>query len=305
MKILVIGVGGIGGFIGSYLVNNNYDVTFVARKKRFSYLKTNGLKLESELGKIYSPKIKVAEEIPEGESFDIIINTVKLYDFDTVLDEIKNKIKNKPVIIPFQNGIYAEEKIKKKLPHIETIGAVAQISVFVDKNQIIKHIGKLATFFVGGYDVQENKLLEYFCDNVQKTGLKIVFKKNIKEKIWEKFIFLSAYSGMTTFYLKPIGQIFEDKVLKKKFTDAMLETYNLSKKFGVSFTSDPVEFWLEKIKNMPFNMTSSMHVDFNNNKKLELDWLSGSIKTLSKIYNVKCPTHSEIVEGIKKLNDFS
>ena len=33
MKILVIGVGGIGGFIGSYLVNNNYDVTFIARKK--------------------------------------------------------------------------------------------------------------------------------------------------------------------------------------------------------------------------------------------------------------------------------
>ena len=300
MKILVIGVGGIGGFIGSYLVNNNYDVTFVARKKRFSYLKTNGLKLESELGKIYSPKIKVTEGIPEEESFDIVINTVKLYDFDSVLDEIKNKIKNKPVIIPFQNGIYAEEKLKKKLPYIETIGAVAQISVFVDKNQIIKHIGKLATFFVGGYDVQENKLLEYFCENVQKTGLKIIFKKNIKEKIWEKFIFLSAYSGMTTFYLKPIGQIFEDEVLKKKFTEAMLETYNLSKKFGVSFESDPVEFWLKKIKNMPFDMTSSMHVDFNNNKKLELDWLSGSIETLSKTYNVKCPIHNEIVEGIKK-----
>ena len=300
MKILVIGVGGIGGFIGSYLVNNNYDVTFVARKKRLSYLKSDGLKLESELGKIYYPRIKVTEEIPEKESFDIIINTVKLYDFDSVLDEIKNKIKNKPIILPFQNGIYAEEKLKKKLPDIGTIGAVAQISVFVDENQTIKHVGKLATFFVGGYDVEENELLEGFCDNVQKIGLKIIFKKNIKEKIWEKFIFLSAYSGMTTFFLKPIGQIFEDKVLKKKFTDAMLETYNLSKKFGVSFKSDPVEFWLEKIKNMPFNMTSSMHVDFNNNKKLELDWLSGSIAVLSKKYNIKCPIHSEIVEGIKK-----
>ena len=300
MKILIIGVGGIGGFIGSYLVNNNYNVTFVARNKRLSYLKTYGLTLESELRKINCPKIRAIEKIPDEETFDIIINTVKLYDFDSVLDEIKNKVKNRPLIIPFQNGIYAEEKLKKKLPYIETIGAVAQISVFVDKNQIIKHIGKLATFFVGGYDVQENKILEFFCENVQKTGLKIIFKKNIKEKIWEKFIFLSAYSGMTTFYLKPIGQIFEDKVLKKKFTDAMLETYNLSKKFGVSFKSDPVEFWLKKIKNMPFNMTSSMHVDFNNNKKLELDWLSGSIETLSKTYNVKCPTHSEIVEGIKK-----
>ena len=300
MKILVIGVGGIGGFIGSYLVNKNYDVTFIARKKRLSYLKTNGLKLESELGKIYSPIIKVIDEIPEKESFDIIINTVKLYDFDSVLDEIKKKIKNKPLILPFQNGIYAEERLKKKLPGIDTIGAVAQISVFVDENQIIKHVGKLATFFVGGYDDEENNLLEDFCGRVQKIGLKIIFKKNIKEKIWEKFIFLSAYSGMTTFFLKPIGQIFEDKVLKKKFTDAMLETYNLSKKFGVSFKSNPVEFWLEKIKNMPFNMTSSMHVDFNNNKKLELDWLSGSIAVLSKKYNIKCPIHSEIVEGIKK-----
>jgi 2-dehydropantoate 2-reductase len=300
MKILVIGVGGIGGFIGSYLVNNNYDVTFVARKKRLSYLKSNGLKLDSELGKIYCPRIKVTEEIPEKESFDIIINTVKLYDFDSVLDEIKNKIKNKPLILPFQNGIYAEEKLKKKFPGVDTIGAVAQISVFVDENQTIKHVGKLATFFVGGYDVEENKLLEDFCDSVQKIGLKIIFKINIKEKIWQKFIFLSAYSGMTTFFLKSIGQIFEDKVLKKKFTDAMLETYNLSKKFGVSFKNDPVKFWLEKIKSMPFNMTSSMHVDFNNNKKLELDWLSGSIEVLSKNYNMKCPIHSEIVEGIKK-----
>ena len=47
-------------------------------------------------------------------------------------------------------------------------------------------------------------------------------------------------------------------------------------------------------------------LDFNNNKKLELDWLSGSIVTLSKKYNIKCPTHREIVEGIKKkLNNFS
>ena len=113
------------------------------------------------------------------------------------------------------NLITAERGLSKKLPGINTIGAVAQISVFVDENQIIKHIGKLATFFVGGYDGKENKLLEDFCQSVQKIGLKIILKKNIKEKIWEKFIFLSAYSGMTTLFLKPIGEIFENKDLKK------------------------------------------------------------------------------------------
>ena len=42
MKILVIGVGGIGGFIGSYLVKNNYNVTFIAREKRLSYFVPSG-----------------------------------------------------------------------------------------------------------------------------------------------------------------------------------------------------------------------------------------------------------------------
>ena len=58
MKILVIGVGGIGGFIGSYLVNNNFDVTFIARKKRLIFLKSNGLKLESKLDLFLDEDIK-------------------------------------------------------------------------------------------------------------------------------------------------------------------------------------------------------------------------------------------------------
>ena len=56
------------------------------------------------------------------------------------------------ILLPFQNGIYAEEKIKEVWNINNTTGAVAQISAFVDKNQHIKHVGKLATFLVGGYN---------------------------------------------------------------------------------------------------------------------------------------------------------
>ena len=85
----------------------------------------------------------------KGEHFDIIIITVKLYDFDNVLKEIKQKVVGDYIILPFQNGIYAEEKIKNLLGIEKTFGAVAQISAYIDKNQTIQHVGKLATFFVG------------------------------------------------------------------------------------------------------------------------------------------------------------
>ena len=87
--------------------------------------------------------------------------------------------------------------------------------------------------------------------------------------------------------------------LKEKFLNAMNEAYLLSKKFKVSFKRDPIEFWNQKIKTMPYEMTSSMYHDFKAKKKLELDWLSGSIVELGKSLNMELKTNREIVKAIK------
>ena len=104
---------------------------------------------------------------------------------------------------------------------------------------------------------------------------------------------------MTTLTEKTIGQIFENQNLKNKFLNAMKEAYILSKKFKVEFKRDPLEFWINKIKTMPYEMTSSMYHDFKAKKKLELKWLSGSILNLGKSMNMKFEVSSEIVNGIK------
>ena len=39
MNILVYGVGGVGGFIGSQILNSDFDVTFIARGERYKSLK--------------------------------------------------------------------------------------------------------------------------------------------------------------------------------------------------------------------------------------------------------------------------
>ena len=39
MKILIYGVGGIGGYLGSKLLKTDFDVSFIARGERFKYLK--------------------------------------------------------------------------------------------------------------------------------------------------------------------------------------------------------------------------------------------------------------------------
>ncbi|MFL2678993.1 MAG: ketopantoate reductase family protein [Alphaproteobacteria bacterium] len=120
----------------------------------------------------------------------------------------------------------------------------------------------------------------------------------MKEKIWEKFVFLSAYSGMTTLTQKTIGEIFSNDLLKDKFITAMQETYNLARAYKVEFKNNPIEFWLQKIEKMPYEMTSSMFVDFKKKKRLELHWLSGSLVKNSQEFGLNMKVHKEIVKGI-------
>ena len=298
MKILIYGVGGVGGFIGSHLQKTGFDISYIARGTRFEFLKKNGLKLKSQLGDRNIEEIKIFNSVPNKIDFDIIISTVKLYDFDVFIEEIKTKGLQETILLPFQNGVYSEQKISQEFGEEKTFGAVAQISSFVNENQYIIHKGKLASFFVGNISGIMNKKLIKFCEISRNSGLDIQYKSNIKEKIWEKFIFLSAYSGITTLTKKSIGEIFASTTLRENFVSAMVETHNLSKFFNVKFKLNPVEYWLEKIKKMPFDMTSSMYLDYLNKKQLELKWLSGFIVECSKKFGNKCDTHKSILNGI-------
>ena len=262
-------------------------------------MKKNGLTLNSQGKKTHFSNLDVRNEISTNEEYDLIINTVKLYDFDSILNQIIKKVKNNFILLPFQNGIYSEEKIKNLLGIKKTYGAVAQISSVINSKNEIDHKGKLATFFVGPYNrLKDDKLIK-FCLDCQNVGLDIRYSENIEQKIWDKFIFLSAYSGLTTLTEKTIGEIFVNTILKKKFIGAMLETYKLSLLFGIKFKINPVDKWIEKISSMPYEMTSSMFHDFKAKKKLELKWLSGFVVSNGREKDMECPIHTEIVKEIE------
>ena len=301
MKILIYGVGGIGGFIGAFLCKTEFEIDFLSRGKTFFNLKNHGLNLQSRLENLKFKNINIFDKLEDFSNYDLIILSVKLYDFKDCLINIKNKNYNKKtIILPFQNGIFAEQLVRDYLSNIINYGAVAQISSYLDNYSKIIHKGKLATFFVGPIlkSNKKNKKLLNFCHKLLEVGLDIRYTEKINQKLWDKFIFLSAYSGMTTLTKMTIGQIFDNSTLKEMFVQAMNETYKLSKEYGVFFEYDPIERWQEKISSMPYDMTSSMFLDFKNNKRLELNWLSGSVVKLSEGFKLKPVTHKKILEQI-------
>ena len=132
MKILVLGVGGIGGFFGGFLQESGADVTFLVRPKRKALLIKNKLKIISSLGNLnLEPNLILSNELKP--IYDVILVSCKTYDLDQAMRDLKG-VKGKGMIIPFLNGFTHMEKLDKEFGSENVIGGVAHISSTINNN---------------------------------------------------------------------------------------------------------------------------------------------------------------------------
>ncbi|TAJ35074.1 MAG: hypothetical protein EPO67_05315, partial [Reyranella sp.] len=76
MKILILGAGAIGGYVGGRLHQTGADATFLVREKRLEALQRDGLVIKSTKGDI-TQKVKAVTKGSEGGPYDIVLLTCK------------------------------------------------------------------------------------------------------------------------------------------------------------------------------------------------------------------------------------
>lgn len=112
MKIAIIGAGGVGGYFGGLLANSGVDITFVARGEHFRALRDSGLTVKSVAGEFTIPAIKVVDTIGQLNRPDVVFVASKTYDLENAGRELKSVVGPSTIIIPLQNGIDNDLKIK-------------------------------------------------------------------------------------------------------------------------------------------------------------------------------------------------
>ena len=84
MKIAVMGSGGVGGYFGARLAQGGSDVGFIARGAHLAALREKGLLVESKLGNISLPKVRVTDDPTNLGTVDVLL--VNLADFGAAPD---------------------------------------------------------------------------------------------------------------------------------------------------------------------------------------------------------------------------
>src|SRR4051812_15465930 len=103
MKVLILGAGAIGGYLGGRLQQGGADVTFLVRPARGAALGRDGLVIKSTKGDV-TQKVKTVGSGGEGGPYDLVVLSNKAYDLDSALDAIAPAVGANTAVMPQLNG---------------------------------------------------------------------------------------------------------------------------------------------------------------------------------------------------------
>jgi 2-dehydropantoate 2-reductase len=241
VRIAVVGAGGTGGYFGGLLARAGQDVTFIARGAHLEALRTRGLTLESTLAGTFTLPVKATDKPGEVGPVDLVLVCVKTYDVDAAAESIRPLIHPDTMLLSLQNGIGNEERIAQAAGHDSGIGAVAYVVSTIQAPGVVAQTagpGKIVFGELGGGTSPRTERLH---EVLQRAGIVAELHPNVQGAIWQKFLFICAFSGVTAVTRLPIGTILADPVTHALFQGTSEEVEAAARACGIDPPADCVE----------------------------------------------------------------
>jgi 2-dehydropantoate 2-reductase len=289
MRVAVVGLGGVGGYIASMLAKNGVCVVGFARGEHLKKIQNDSLKIVEDK-ETWHVDID-ARVLDEADGyFDVVLFCVKSYDLTTSYKQISSHIDKDSILVSFSNGVSNGDILRELSDSVVLDGCVYILS-HIQEAGVIRKKGKVFAAVFGGDKKATDTLLSIF----EKANLRTKTPDDIKTAIWKKYIFISAFATLTSYYDKSMGYIYEHH--KDEAKKLLCEIADIAHAKGIDIY-DEVEKSLSVVSKVPYDSSTSMHLDFQNNKKTELETLSGYIVKEGKRLGVKTPVMKKMYDKL-------
>jgi len=291
MRIAFIGIGGVGGYIGAKFLHArmNHDITLIGRGSHKEAIETSGLTIIEDA---ITFNLSVKKMNLEG-IYDLVIFSVKSYDLKEAVEMIRPFVTSKSILIAFANGVSHREMIEKQIEAKVLDGAVYILS-HLQEAGVIRKKGDIFAAIIGSEKYKEETLI---LENLFKEAdLRVKIPENIQEAIWKKYLFISAFATLTSYYNCAISSVYENH--REECELLLQEIASVAKAKGIILDLD-VSKALQTASKVPSDASTSMHLDFQTNHKNELETLTHYIIEQGLELGVKTPLYEKMYLALK------
>ena len=235
MKIMITGIGGVGGYIASVLCANYDDVTLIARRKRKESLQTKGLVVHSDFFGDHTAHPAVTDDPASAGIQDVIFVCVKNYSLEAALTAVLPCIGDDTIIVPVLNGFTYHDTAAALMKRGKIVDSAIYITSSYKEDYSIRQEGRFARIYIGSDDADATKKVYGILNH---PGLTCCIAENITVEIWRKFILNCAYNVLTAYYRTSIGGALSQLHGREEFRALLQEAYDVGKAAGVPLPDD-------------------------------------------------------------------
>ncbi len=303
MKIGIMSAGGIGGYFGARLALAGHDVAFVARGRHLAALRETGLLLRTMGEEIRLDPVTATADPGEIGPVDYLLFAVKLWDTDTAARQARPMVGRATTVLTLQNGIDGLARLEEIFGRERVMGGAALVSSHIAAPGVIEHVGTLRKIVFGEADGRISDRAEQFAGLAEEAGFEAEVSGRAIPVLWEKFIYLSALSAVTCATRQPVGGVRGNPDCRALFEAAVSEAAALARARRIAILPDTETRTLAFFDGLPGEMKSSMQVDLEHGRRLELPWLSGAVVRLGREAGIATPVHETLARALAPYRD--
>jgi len=284
MKIVVVGAGGLGSYIGAVLDQAGHDVTLVTRGAHREAIERAGLRVQSHAGD-FTARPRCVGSAVEVDEADLAFLVTKTFSVDEMAPQLRHLASRGTAIVSLLNGVSTVERlVEHGIPREQLDDGVAYMTSFRVEPGVVERKAAHQRIVVGRFG---DLMTAAFGDTI--VGAEA--REDITVELWEKMAVVCVLSVLCALGERNMGSVRRHPLGAELQRLAIAEVFDVGRAHGVAIPDDAEMRIDATIDRFPDDFFPSVIHDLNQGRPTEMADLGGEIGRLGRAAGVATPLH--------------
>ena len=289
MKIVVVGAGGLGSYVGAVLSRAGHDVTLVVRGAHREAIEGNGLRVHSHAGDFVT-ETRCVSDAHEVTGADLAFLATKTYSLDEVAAQLRHLTEHGASVVSLLNGVSALRRLADHgLPPERLADGVAYMTAFRTASGVVERKADHQRIVVPPFSA--NQAAERTRLAFADTLVAVEEVDEIEVELWEKLAVVSPLSVLCILGDRTMGSIRSHVYGAGLQRAAITEVLAVGRAGGVPIPSGSDAAIDARLDRFPDSFFPSVIHDLNQERRTEMSDLGGEVVRLGQLHGVATPLH--------------
>jgi len=287
VRVVVVGAGGLGSYVGAVLAQAGNDVTLVVRGEHRTAIEANGLEVRSHAGD-FQVAVRCVGSAFEVEGADLALLVTKTFSLDQVADQLSHLAARGAHIVSLLNGITAVDRMEACGISRDTLAdGVAYMTSFRVEPGVVERKASHQRIVLDAEAGPVDRVRQAF----DGTLVAIEVVDDIRVELWEKMAVVCSLSVLCALGERNMGSVRAHPFGVDLQRLAIAEVLNVGRASGVAIPTETNAKIDATLDRFPDDFFPSVIHDLNLRRRTEMGDLGEEISRLGRAHGVPTPLH--------------